>query len=182
VAAIRFKTIPPDPSIAISWLYHIDATSRREISNFSESCSQNRQRRKHSIFPTPITFPYLGSVVSAKPDTDLYGGGSIPVELVLLASAVSSESSTLCDPISALALALRLLSSEPHRVRRWRRKPLPSDGFLLTLARWGRVSSLTLKAYPSPEIPLRRVNGSPRVADFGSQGTAGSPILPPPPN
>ncbi|HXZ90424.1 MAG TPA: hypothetical protein VEG61_05125 [Candidatus Dormibacteraeota bacterium] len=120
--------------------------------------------------------------MSAKPDTDLYGGGSIPVELVLLASAVSSESSTLCDPISALALALRLLSSEPHRVRRWRRKPLPSDGFLLTLARWGRVSSLTLKAYPSPEIPLRRVNGSPRVADFGSQGTAGSPILPPPPN
>jgi len=40
---------------------------------------------------------------------------------------------------------------------------------------------LTLKAYRSPEIPLPRVNGSPRVADFGSQGTAGSPILLPPP-
>ena len=40
---------------------------------------------------------------------------------------------------------------------------------------------MTLKAYRSPEIPLPRVNGSPRVADFGSQGTAGSPILLPPP-
>ena len=109
------------------------------------------------------------------------GGGSIPVELVFLAPAVSSGSSTLCDPISALALALRLLSSEPHRVRRWRSKPFPSERFLPTLARWGRVSWLTLKAYRSPEIPLPRINGSPRVADFGSQGTAGSPILLPPP-
>gem|GEM_PF-2788332 len=40
---------------------------------------------------------------------------------------------------------------------------------------------MTLKAYRSPEIPFPRVNGSPRVADFGSQGTAGSPILLPPP-
>jgi len=110
-----------------------------------------------------------------------YGGGSIPVELVVLAPAVSPESPLPCDPISAWALALRLLSSEPHRVQRCGSKPFPSEGLQPTLARWGRVSSLTLKAYRSPEIPLRRVNGSPRVADFGSQGTAGSPILLPPP-
>jgi len=112
---------------------------------------------------------------------EAYGGGSIPVELAFLASTVSSESPTLCDPISARALALRLLSSEPHRIRRWRSEPFPSERLHLTLARWGRVSLLTLKAYRSPEIPLPRVNGSPLIADFGSQGTAGSPILLPPP-
>jgi len=111
----------------------------------------------------------------------VYGGGSIPVELAFLAPTVSSESPTLCDPISARALALRLLSSEPHRIRRWGSEPFPSERLHPTLARWGRVSSLTLKAYRSPEIPLPRVNGSPHIADFGSQGTAGSPILLPPP-
>jgi len=111
----------------------------------------------------------------------MYGDGSIPGGLALLALAVSPESSTPCYPISALALALRLLSSEPHRIRRRRDEAFPSEGFSPTLARWGRVSSLTLEAYWCKVMTFLRVNGSPRVADFGSQGTAGSPILLPPP-
>ncbi len=110
------------------------------------------------------------------------GDGSIPDELAFLAPAVSPEPSKPCYPISALALALRLLSSEPHRVRRRGDESFPSEGFSPTLARWGRVSSLTLEAYWGKVMTLPRVNGSPRVADFGSQGTAGSPILLPPPN
>jgi hypothetical protein len=48
----------------------------------------------------------------------MYGDGSIPAELAFHAKAVSPKPPTLCYPISAVALALRLLSSEPHRVRR----------------------------------------------------------------
>ncbi|HUO43145.1 MAG TPA: hypothetical protein VMU35_09230, partial [Methylomirabilota bacterium] len=77
----------------------------------------------------------------------LSGDGSIPNELVFLPAAVSSKSPGPCYLISALALALRLLSSEPHRIRRRRGESFPSEGFLLTLARWGRVSSLTLRSY-----------------------------------
>ncbi|MFI5450081.1 MAG: hypothetical protein ACHQ03_10020, partial [Candidatus Bathyarchaeia archaeon] len=53
---------------------------------------------------------------SLNTQTKINGGGSIPVELVFLAPAVSSGFPKPCDPISAWALALRLLSSEPHRV------------------------------------------------------------------
>jgi hypothetical protein len=61
------------------------------------------------FFKEPPTFSHSHSKID--------GDGSIPAELVFLASAVTPESSTPCYPISALALALRLLSSEPHRFR-----------------------------------------------------------------
>jgi len=47
-----------------------------------------------------------------------FGDGSIPEESIALATAVSPGFPGPCGPISALALALQLLSSEPHRIRR----------------------------------------------------------------
>lgn len=86
---------------------------------FTMKSLRNRQARTwwknlHQVLLT-------GNLTNERADIlliSILGGGSIPDELAFLASAVFPESSKPCYPISALALALRLLSSEPHRIRR----------------------------------------------------------------
>ena len=76
--------------------------------------------RKH-MGDEPASEPFIhvpGRVWSTRPlPKREYGDGSIPAELAFLVPAVSPEPSTPCYLVSALALALRLLSSEPHRFR-----------------------------------------------------------------